>query len=428
MLGRTVSDMLALRSIALPRITVGAAGTTATAAAITLAASHAGVDAVTGSISALVPTLDRRFGLSAGEVGTLLATLSASSMLAQPLGGRLADRIGAKRVAAAGAVVASALLSLLGVVGNLGLVYLLLVIGGLGSAAFHPAAAAAARRVLPARASFAISLFSAGGMVGMAAGPMAMLWLIGVGIGFTPLLMIPGIALAATLWIIVPDERRPARGTTSAAAAADKARLLRGPVGRIAAAWLLVALASTTFHAGLPLWLIERGQVDASVLGWAFGAYELAAAIGGMASAAAARRIAPARLGATTLASAPIAIALVFLTPPGSAAFYLACVAAGALLNAATPLLMVGAQDRAGAAVAAASGLMGFAAGSAGLVFVAVGALADVAGLATGLTVGFASLVPAALIVSRVLDRHPATAATADLVAAGCGCGACACP
>ena len=418
--------MLALRSIALPRITtVGAASTTATAAVVTVAASHAGVDAVTGSISALVPTLDRRFGLSAGEVGTLLATLSASSMLAQPLGGRLADRIGAKRVAAAGAVVASALLSLLGVVDSLAVVYALLVIGGLGSAAFHPAAAAAARRVLPERASFAISLFSAGGMVGMAAGPMAMLWLLGAGIGFTPLLMVPGVALAALLSIVVPDDRAPARGAGSAA---DKARLLRGPVGRIATAWLLVALASTTFHAGLPLWLTEADDVDASVIGWAFGAYELAAAIGGMVSAAAARRIAPARLGATTLATAPLAIALVFLTTPGSAAFYLSCVAAGVLLNAATPLLMVGAQDRAGSAVAAASGLMGFAAGSAGIVFVAVGALADAAGLAVGLTVGFAALVPAALIAARALDRRPATAAATDLVAAGCGCGACACP
>lgn len=424
MLGGTVADMLALRSIALPRSASVAGTATATAAALTLAASHAGVDAVSGSISALVPTLDRRFGLGASEVGTLLATLSASSMLAQPLGGRLADRIGAKRVAAFGAVVASALLSLLGVVGHLGIVYALLVIGGLGSAAFHPAAAAAARRVLPERASFAISLFSAGGMVGMAAGPMAMLWLLGAGIGFTPLLMIPGIGLAALLWVVVPDDRGRARATNTTA---DKARLLRGPVGRIAAAWLLVALASTTFHAGLPLWLTEAGRVDASVIGWAFGAYELAAAIGGMVSAALARRIAPARLGATTLSSAPIALALVFLTPPGSAAFYASCVAAGVLLNAATPLLMVGAQDRAGAAVAAASGLMGFAAGSAGIVFVAVGALADAAGLAIGLTVGFASLVPAAFIAARALDRRPATGAVADLMAAGCGCGTCTC-
>ena len=416
--------MLALRSIAIPR-TASVAGTaTATAAVVTIAASHAGVDAVTGSFSALLPTLDRRFGLSAVEVGTLLATLSASSMLSQPIIGRVADRVGSRRVAAAGAVLASGLLSLLGVAEHIVVIYALLVVGGLGSAAFHPAAAAAARRVLPERAAFAISLFSAGGMVGMAAGPMTLLWLLGMGIGYTPLLMLPGIALAAALWLVVPDDAP----VTRTAATGGRGRLLRGPVGKIAAAGMLVALASTTFHAGLPLWLSDTGNADASIIGWAFGAYELAAAIGGMAAAAAARRVAPARLAASTLAATPAAVALVFLTPPGSAAFYVSCFVAGALLNAATPLLMVGAQDRAAGAVAAASGVMGFAAGTAGIAFVGVGALADAAGLTVGLTVGFAALLPAAVLAGRVLDHSPSTAEAIDLVAAGCGCGTCVCP
>jgi hypothetical protein len=71
---------------------------------------------------------------------------------------------------------------------------------------------------------------------------------------------------------------------------------------------------------------------------------------------------------------------------------------------------------------------MGFAAGSAGIVFVAVGALADAAGLAVGLAVGFASLVPAAVLAGRALDRRPTTTDPVDLVAAACSCGVCACP
>lgn len=423
--------MLALRTT-----TDGTAGTgpvaapaaaAATTAVAVVAAAHAGVDAVSGSVAALVPTLEGRFELSGSQVGLLLATLSSASMLSQPVVGRVADRVGAKKVAAAGAITAAALLSLLGVVGHIAVVYGLLVAGGLGSAAFHPAAAVAARRALPERASLAISLFSAGGMVGLALGPVAVLLLTAhAGLGFTPLLMIPGVALGAALWRIIPDELPRSEPPTTDGAA----RLLRGPVGAVAAAGMLVGLASVTFHAGLPLWLTRHGgfDADAALIGWTLGAFDLAAALGGLASAWAASRIAPSRLAAPTLGAAPIALAATLLAEPGSAPFFVACVAAGALVNAGVPLLMVGAQDLSRGAVAAASGLMGFASGAAGIAFIGVGQLIDATSLTIGLSVGFAALLPAAAIAGRSLGRRPSSGDVLDLVAAGCGCGACRCP
>ena len=417
-IGRTTTATATFAPATVVRTATGAATVAA------LAAGHAGVDAVTGSISALLPMLEARFHLSGSAVATLLATLSASSMLAQPIVGRVADRIGARAVAASGAVAASALLSLLGVVEHIALLYALLIVGGLGSAGFHPAAAAAARRVLPDRASLAVSIFSAGGMVGMALGPMAVLLLVAhAGIGFTPLLMVPGVVLGTLLWRVLPKESPPAvhvergRGT----------RLVRGPVGRLAAAGMFVALASTTFHAGLPLWLSERGAGGASTIGLAFIAYEIAAAAGGMLSAWATTRVCPAWVGGGALALSPIPLLGVFASSPGTPTFYLACVLSGVLLNAATPLLMVAAQERSGGAVAAASGLMGFASGAAGVLFVGIGALMDAAGLTAGLIAGFAFLAPAAFIAGRALDPRPASLPVLDVVAAACG-DACACP
>ena len=423
--------MLTLRTTTATTTTVApvtvARTATGAAAVAALAASHAGVDAVTGSIAALLPTLEARFELSGSGIATLLATLSASSMLAQPTIGRLADRIGSRAVAAGGAVLAAGLLSLLGVVGHIALLYALLVVGGLGSAAFHPAAAAAARRVLPERASLAVSVFSAGGMLGMALGPMAVLLLIAhAGVGFTPLLMIPGVGLGLVLWRVLPDpapsQRPPVEGHA-------RARLVRGPVGRIAGAGMFVALASTTFHAGLPMWLTDRHDADPSILGLAFVAYEIAAAAGGMLAAGASTRVCPAWIGGGSLAVTPIALTGVFTSTPGTPAFYLACAASGLLLNAATPLLMVAAQDRSNGAAAAAAGLMGFASGTAGIAFIAIGALMDAAGLTAGLVVGFAFLAPAAFIAGRALDPRPAAGPVLDLVAAAsCGSDACACP
>ena len=423
--------MLTLRTTTTTTTTVAPATVartaTGAAAVAALAASHAGVDAVTGSIAALLPTLEARFELSGSGIATLLATLSASSMLAQPTIGRLADRIGSRAVAAGGAVLAAGLLSLLGVVGHIALLYALLVVGGLGSAAFHPAAAAAARRVLPERASLAVSVFSAGGMLGMALGPMAVLLLIAhAGVGFTPVLMIPGVGLGLVLWRVLPD---PAPSRPAHAEGHARARLVRGPVGRIAGAGMFVALASTTFHAGLPMWLTDRHDADPSILGLAFVAYEIAAAAGGMLAAWASTRVCPAWIGGGSLAVTPIALIGVFTSTPGTPMFYLACVASGLLLNAATPLLMVAAQDRSNGAAAAAAGLMGFASGTAGIAFIAIGALMDAAGLTVGLFVGFAFLAPAAFIAGRALDPRPAAGRVLDLVAAAsCGSDACACP
>lgn len=429
MLGR----MLALRTASTPgaAITTGAIAhpraVATTAAVAALAAAHAGVDAVSGSISALLPTLESRFDLSGSAIATLLATLSASSSLAQPIVGRVADRFGARTVTAGGAVLAAALLSLLGVVHHLGVVYALLVVGGLGSAGFHPAAAAAARRVLPERASLAVSLFSTGGTIGLAFGPLLLLTLIAnAGIGFTPLLMIPGVALGAVLWRVLPSDRPPVANR----ARGGRARLLRGPVGPIAAATMFVALASTTFHVGLPLWFAERADTagDLSLVGWSFAAFDAAAVVGGLLAGWAAARIAPARLASSSLAVAPAALIATLSFAPGSTPFFLACAAAGALMSAAGPIFMVAAQDRAGTAVASASGLIGFAVGTAGVAFIGIGALADVAGLEVALPVGFAAVLPAAAIAARALDRTPTRVGVLDAMAAGCGCSTCLCP
>ena len=398
-----------------------------TAAVVSLAISHTGVDTVTGSVSALIPTLEARFDLTGSQVSMLLATLSTSSMLSQPLIGSIADRIGAKKVAVAGAVTAAALLSLLGVVGHIAMVFALMVVGGLGSAGYHPAAAAVARRVMPERTSLAVSLFSAGGMLGFALGPIAVLLLAAnLGLGFTPLLMIPGVATALVLWrVLPPDERRASAPPTIR----QSLGLLRGPVGTIALAVMLVSIAGATFHIGLPLWLTDRGgyEPDAAMIGWTLAAFDLAAALGGLAASGLANRFSPARVGGLALAGAPFALLGLFAATPGTPVFFVAAFAAGALLNAASPLLMVAAQDRSDGAVAAASGLVGFATGVAGLVFVAIGVIIDSFGLGVGLAAGFLTLLPAAAIALRALSPAPSSCSLTESLAA-CACGTCACP
>jgi MFS transporter, FSR family, fosmidomycin resistance protein len=377
-----------------------------------IATTHTAVDLVVGAITALLPVLAERFRLDGTGLGLLVAVLSASALLSQPLVGRLADYVGARPVVVASAFVTSSLLALTGVVDHLGLLYALVVVGGLGSAAFHPAAAVVARRLLPDRAALTVSIFSVGGFLGLALGPLLVLLVIAeVGPAFTPLLMVPGTVLAVVLWAILPADIASRR---RALLPAGCGRLLGSGVGVVAAAGTLAAVSVSTFSAGVPLWVASQSSegYDLVLIGWTLALFEVAAAAGGFAAGWSAARVPAAVTAATTLLAAPIPLALSLQADPGSIGFFAAVVAGGFLLNSSFPLLIVAAQDRAPGAVGAASGmLMGFANGAGGIAFLGIGVLIDVLGLGPALLVGFGFAVPAAAVAAISLARTPRTAA-----------------
>lgn len=94
------------------------------------------------------------------------------------------------------------------------MVVALIAVGGLGAAALHPVGGALAHRTGRDRARLAVSLFSAGGQLGAAVGALvAVAVLATFGLGGTPWLMAPGVALAAVLLVALPRDppRRPCR-------------------------------------------------------------------------------------------------------------------------------------------------------------------------------------------------------------------------
>lgn len=397
------------------------------AAIATIALTHGAVDLAGGSVSALMPTIRHRFNLSAAGVGGLVAAVALCTSMAQPIAGRLADRLGAKRVAATGAMLCSALLSTVGIAGHVWILVALIVVGGLSSAGYHPASVVMARRVLPERGQLAVSLFSAGGMLGLAFGPLAVLLIAAhAGIGFTPLLMIPGVLLGSAMWHLLPaDPPRPAPDRVPR----RSRRILRGPVGALTLASALIALAATTFSAGLPLWLTEHAgfDIDSAAIGVTLALFQVGSVAGGLLSGYLSCKIPPSRLCFASLVLAAPTLAFVLCTAPGGVAFYAALTAAGALTNAAVPLLIVAAQEHSPGSVGLASGMvMGLANGAGGLGFAAIGCLADGHGLRGALLVGFAAVVPAALIARRALANRP-TSAEPQLFVTGSGCAGSGC-
>lgn len=159
----------------------------------------------------------------------------------------------------------------------------LLLVGGLGSAALHPAGASMARGVGGRHRELAVSLFGTGGTLGVALGPVIVLLLVSrLGLEMTPWLMIPGVLIGLLMLLVVPDQERCA--TKGNCPKLFDGKLLIGPVGLLSLVGVFNGLASVTFGGAMPLWLVQVHGLapDAPLIGWTLAIFSLAAAMGGV--------------------------------------------------------------------------------------------------------------------------------------------------
>lgn len=210
-----------------------------------LTASHVVDDLYQGAIPALVPflVLDRGYSYTAAA-GIILAATVLSSVV-QPVFGVLADRKAMPWLTPVGLLVAGIGIGLSGVGDSYWWTWAAVALSGLGVAAYHPAAARAARAAVGPSAQ-GMSWFALGGNVGIALGPVVVTpVLLAFGVAGTPLLAVPAIAMAIFLhWIrrraLRPGVRRTRPAPPEQSAAPDHWRLF---------AWLtmLVVLRSVMY-------------------------------------------------------------------------------------------------------------------------------------------------------------------------------------
>jgi len=377
---------------------------------ILLALVHVISDAVTNMLSALLPTLQKQFSLSETVLALLVAALSFSALVTQPLFGAVADRVGHRRIAALGVIFNAILFSLIGIVPNVYILFGLILVGGLGSAALHPAMASMARTAGGSRPELAVGLFSAGGTLGIAVGPIIIMTVLAnFGLSVTPWLMIPGILFGILMFLSSPVEES---NTVSTSRKFIDLSLIAGPVGLLALTGILSNVAFVTFTSAMPLWLVHSHGVsyDSTLIGWTLSAFSLAAALGGVVGGMISSRLGAKRLIVISSLLALLPLNAIFFLIPGSVSYFVMVVLAGALINAGMPLLIVSAQDLSPKNAATASGmLMGFSAGVAGLIYVGIGRLQEGMGLVPAMSIGYLALIAAgvsAVIVFK--SRQPA--------------------
>src|SRR5690606_5906372 len=160
---------------------------------------------------------------------------SLSSNVLQPFFGGFVDRWGRRKTASLALIVGSTLMGFVSVAPSVWSLFFILAVGGLGSAIFHPGAAAMARDT-GARKSVSMSLFAAGGSFGTAVMPVAILAVVrSFGTQYVPLISVVGVAIGIAMLLFIPRQVTTPTVRGQPVKAFDFS-LLAGPVGLLAGA------------------------------------------------------------------------------------------------------------------------------------------------------------------------------------------------
>ncbi len=372
-----------------------------------VAAIHFVVDGYGNIFAPLLPLLIPRLGLSLAAAGTLTMLFQLSASVSQIAFGHLADRWRPRLLLMTGPIVSVFVLSFVGASTSFEMAAAILIVGGLGGAAFHPPAAALAYRLGAERPGLAMSVHITGGSLGFSMGPLLFApFAQAYGLAWTPILAVPGLAVILLFLTRLPHVTWTTSTTTGF-------RALRPYVRPLTLLYFIVVLRTMTsiaFATFMPVLLTSRGMSLASS-GTAVAAYLFASGIGGFLGGPAADRYGARRIIALSLVCA---VPFLFLASLSQGWVFVALVAAGGFfLQSTLPVNVTFGQALAPVSAATVSSLMmGFAWGSGGLSVPFVGMVADRIGIEA--TLRGLALVPlaAAALALPLPARAPARVRT----------------
>ena len=376
-----------------------------------LSFAHFTIDGYSSFYPPLLPLLMSRLDLDMTRVGALVALASLASSFSQPLFGQLSDRLHRPWFVALGPLVGAAFLASVGRAPTFGALVALLMLGGLGVAAFHPQAAMLAAHG-EGRRSLAMSIFITGGTLGFALGPLYAASVTGwLGLGRSWLAMLPGLALGALLFARTARLAMPVRAPGERPALRELRPVLR-PLTLLYFAVVCRSAVASGFMTFLPIHLSHRG-FSLAAGGLLVTAYLALGAIGGFVGGWLAERIGGRRVVVMSFAGA-VPLFLGFLLLPDAQG--LACLIAGAfVLQASLPVNVVLGQELSPRHSGTISSLlMGAAWGLGALLVSPIGVLADARGLPFALA-SLSALLPVGLGCALGLPQqaHPHAAAAA---------------
>jgi FSR family fosmidomycin resistance protein-like MFS transporter len=306
-----------------------------------MSAGHLINDMYGNLATSLAPYFVLRGRLSEPVAGALVLVYLAGSSVLQPLFGLISDRTGRRWFAVLGPAWIGIAMSLLVTAPTNWLIFVLVALGGIGTAAFHPQGASMVDRVATRARGWGMAIFSMGGNLGYAIGPLLATALIAVGAGWSALVAIPGLALSGLLYRYAPLVGSHQRG--------DQSQTLRqathGSVLSLALIVLIIAIRSGCqlgFIFLMPLYF-HSYHLAANLGSYASTLFLLAGALGGLYGGRLSDRIGRRPVVVWSLAMATPLLLLVALIPP--MLIWPVVALAGAALLAANSVNVVQAQE-----------------------------------------------------------------------------------
>jgi len=356
-----------------------------------LALGHLVIDANQGALTAMLPFLKGALGLSYAATGAIVLAGNITSSLIQPLFGYFADQTARRWILPVSVLLSSVGIAMTGLAPSYATILVLVMVTGLGVAAFHPEAYRTATAVAGARKATGVSVFSTGGNIGIALGPPLITGLVtGLGLLGTTWMLVPGLLVAGFFAAALPMLSAPSALKAQRAAAGQATNM----VGAMALLVAVIAFRSWTqigFSTFVPFYYLDVLHGDPRMVGTLLAIFLGAGVFGTLVAGPIADRIGVRQyVVGVFLITTPVAASVLFAPGP---LFLVALGALGFVLVSTFTVSVVLAQAYLPRNPGMASGLIvGFATGAGGLGASALGWVADRWGLGSALWIS--ALIP----------------------------------
>jgi MFS transporter, FSR family, fosmidomycin resistance protein len=368
-----------------------------------LSSGHLATDFANGVLPALLPFLKDRFSLSYTAVGGVVLASQASSSLIQPLFGLWSDRRGAMWLLPSGVALAGIGVALAADAPSYWLVLLLVLVSGVGVAAFHPEGSKFAGFVSGRNRASGMAWFSIGGNLGYALGPVAATALVAA-LGLRGGLVLALPCLAVALALVAATSYLRGFAPEPAIAHARRGEDDRSAMKRLLGVIALRSVAWFSLITFVPLWEVSLGHSKShgnhllALMLFSGGVGTLL--LGPLADRFGRR---PVLLG-SVVATGPLVLLFVLVGGiPGAIALALV----GACVVGTFGVTMVMGQEYMPNHIGTASGLViGLSVGLGGVAAVVLGRVADATSLRTALLVAAAAPLVAIVLAAKLPPRR----------------------
>ncbi|HQY93415.1 MFS transporter [Caldilinea sp.] len=374
---------------------------------------HFSIDILNSSVAIILTLAAVQFNLTIAQIGFGAMMYQMFAAMSQPLFGGLTDKLNGRWIGAVGVLWTALFYAAASWMPTYPLFITLLMIGGLGSGAFHAAGMVNASASGGDKAATATSYFFLGGQTGLALGPILAGFVIGgMGLAGMPLMALLAVPASVLMFMHMNDALPVAPKVVKSDNQGNASRTHAATAILITAFVLFILLRSSTAqgYATLLPKFYESAGYSAAQFGLMLGLFNLAGAMGTLIGGYLGDRFNRRTIMiVASIASVPFAYAMLYAS---GASYIVVAVLAGILLSMPHSLLMVMSQELAPNRRGLAGGLvLGFIFASGSFMAWLQSIAAEQVGLLAVLSVVaffpfFAGLVGFALPSSR--KPHPA--------------------